>query len=390
MNVRGSMRAHPWRWLAAALLVLVVVTALATLLLARALLQPQRFTQLLQSQLSDAGLTLSVDKPASPTLWPHPAVQLEGFRLGRNSASTPLLAASEARIVVSWRSLLHRNLAIERLEIQSPRIDLDQLQALLASLPTSEGAPQLPHIGAGLKITDGVLLQDGQPLLFDFDAATGRLLQGEPFHLSASARNGVDNAGSVVLDALPRSGDDGIGLDDIHLDVRINGGPQARLAGTARWRGGRDVSANLQGKLTLPAQASPSSAAGASVTHTGASTPPTPTLSGYALALHIEPARGVSPLTIAFKLDGADQHVDARIPPIALASWWRDIATAQSGKPLALPPLEGQAQVGEIGYGALHLRGVRIEAGAKVAPIADDDTPKPAGTAAVPNSGAAH
>ena len=388
MNVRGSMRAHPWRWLAAALLVLVVVTALATLLLARALLQPQRFTQLLQSQLSDAGLTLSVDKPASPALWPHPAVQLEGFRLGRNGASSPLLTASEARIVVSWRTLLRRNLAIERLEIQSPRIDLDQLQALLASLPTSEGAPQLPHIGAGLKITDGTLLQDGQPLLFDVDAATGRLLQGEPFHLSASARNGVDNAGSVVLDALPRSGDDGIGLDDIHLDARINGGPQARLAGAARWRGGRDVSANLQGKLTLSAQASP--VTGASATRTGQPAPPTPALPEYALTLQVEPASGDSPLTIAFKLDGADQHVDARIPPIALASWWRDIATAQSGKPLALPPLEGQAQVGEIGYGALHLRGVRIEAGAQVAPIADGDTPKSAGTTAAPKSGAAH
>lgn len=388
MNVRGSMRAHPWRWLAAALLVLVVVTALATLLLARALLQPQRFTQLLQSQLSDAGLTLSVDKPASPALWPHPAVQLEGFQLGRNNASSPLLTAREARIVVSWRTLLRRNLAIERLEIQSPRIDLDQLQALLASLPTSEGAPQLPHIGAGLKITDGTLLQDGQPLLFDVDAATGRLLQGEPFHLSASARNGVDNAGSVVLDALPRSGDDGIGLDDIHLDARINGGPQARLAGAARWRGGRDVSANLQGKLTLSAQTSPVTSA--SATRAGQPAPPTPALPEYALTLQVEPASGDSPLTIAFKLDGAGQHVDARIPPIALASWWRDIATAQPGKPLALPPLEGQVQVGEIGYGALHLRGVRIEAGATVAPIADGDTPKPAGTTAAPKSGAAH
>lgn len=379
---------HPWRWLAAALLVLVAVAALATLLLARALLQPQRFTALLQSQLSDAGLMLSVDKPASPTLWPHPAVQLEGFRLSRNDVNAPLLTAREARIVVSWHTLLRRNFAIERLEIQSPRIDLDQLQALLASLPRSESAPQLPHIGAGLKITDGTLLQDGQPLLFDLDAQTGRLLQDEPFHLSASARSGVDNAGSVVLDALPRRGDDGMRFDDVHLDARIDDGPRARLAGDADWRGGTDASANLQGKLTLPAAASP--ATGSSATHLSAPASPVAAPSEYALALQVEPAHGASPLTIAFKLDGTDEHVDARIPPIALASWWRDIAKAQSGKPLALPPLEGQAQVGEIGYGALRLQGVRIEAGAKVAPIADNDTPKSAGTAAAPQSGAAH
>lgn len=388
MNVRESMRTHPWRWLAVSLIVLVVVAVLATLLFARALLQPQRFTALLQSQLSDAGLTLSVDKPASPTLWPHPAVQLEGFQLRRKDASAPLLTAREARIVVSWHTLLRRNFAIERLEIQSPRIDLDQLQALLASLPRSESAPQLPHIGAGLKIADGTLLQDGQPLLYDLDAQTGRLLQDEPFHLSASARSGVDDAGSVVLDALPRRGGDGIRFDDVLLDARIDDGPHARLAGGADWRGGADASANLQGKLTLPAAASP--AVGSTATHVDAPAPLVAAPSEYALALQVEPARGVSPLTIAFKLDGTGEHVDARIPPLALATWWRDIATAQSGKPLALPPLEGHAQVGEIGYGALRMQGVRIEAGAKVAPLADDDTPKSASTTAAPQSGAAH
>src|SRR5690348_6656223 len=135
MSTRDSIARHPWRWIAAVVIVLVLLVALAGVLVVRSLLQPQRFTALLQSQLANSGLVLSVDKPASPALWPHPAVQLQGFRLSVAGASTPLLSASEARIVVPWRALLHRELAVERLEIENPRIDLDQLQTLLSRMP---------------------------------------------------------------------------------------------------------------------------------------------------------------------------------------------------------------------------------------------------------------
>ncbi|HJU25925.1 MAG TPA: hypothetical protein VJ722_04550 [Rhodanobacteraceae bacterium] len=376
MSARDSIGAHPWRWFPAAAIALILVALIAALLFVRSLLQPQRFTALLQSQLADAGLILSVDRPAAPALWPHPAVQLQGFQLSSIGSNAPLLTATEARIVVPWRALLHRELAIERLEIQSPRIDLDQLQALTSKLPHTSGAPQLPRIGAGIRVNDGTLVRDDQPLLFDIDAETGALLPDVPFHLTASAHNGEDRGGKLVLAALPHHQGDALRFDQIRLDAQIERGPRALLTGNAVWNGGNDVAATFQGALTLPTQtvtsASSASTPGSSATATRE----------YALVLRITPARGTAPLIAALKLDGANEHADVRISPEALMDWWRTVLAAAPGKPLTLPPLQGHVQADEIGYGPLRMQGVTIDAGADVAPLSAGSTPVPASTAA--------
>ena len=377
MNARESIRSHPWRWLAAALIALVVVALIAVVLYVRSLLQPQRFTTLLQSQLANAGLMLSLDKPAAPALWPRPAVQLQGFRLSSIGSNAPLLTATEARIVVPWRALLHRELAIQRLEIQSPRIDLDQLRALTSKLPHTQGAPQLPRIGAGIRITNGTLVRDDEPLLFDIDAETGALLPDVPFHLTASAHNGADRAGRLALEALPHHQGDALRFDHIHLATRIEGGIDMDAAGEAKWKGGNDVAATLQGSLILPARAIANGSSAASTDGTAASAP-----RKYALAVQIEPAHGAAPLVAMLKLDGTNEHVDARVQPLALLDWWRGVLAAAPGKPLELPPLQGRAQVDTVSYGPLHMQGVRIDAGPQVAPLAAGSTPAPAGTAA--------
>ncbi|MGH8212599.1 MAG: AsmA family protein [Rhodanobacteraceae bacterium] len=377
MNAGESIRSHPWRWLAAAIIALVLIALLAALLYVRSLLQPQRFTTMLQSQLANAGLMLSLDKPAAPALWPRPAVQLQGFRLSSIGTNAPLLTATEARIVVPWRALLHRELAIQRLEIQSPRIDLDQLQALMSRLPQTPTAPQLPRIGAGIRITNGTLVRDDEPLLFDIDAETGALLPDVPFHLAASADNGADRAGRLSLDALPHHQGEALRFDQIHLAARIDGGAGMDAAGNATWNGGDDLAATLRGRLTLPAEAV---ANDSSAESTGSATAFAPRT--YALAMQIVPARGATPLVAILKLDGANEHVDARVPPLALMEWWRDVLAVAPGKPLALPPLQGHAQVDAIGYGPLHMQDVRIDAGPDVAPLPAGSTPSPASTAA--------
>ncbi|HXS73390.1 MAG TPA: hypothetical protein VN725_05045 [Rhodanobacteraceae bacterium] len=376
MIARESIAKHPWRWITAAVIVLILLALLAAILIVRSLLQPQRFTALLQSQLANAGLVLSVDKPASPALWPHPAVQLQGFRLSVGSATTPLLAASEARIVVPWRALLHRELAIERLEIETPRIDLEQLQTLLSHVPHNAGAPQLPRIGAGIRVANGTLVRGDEPLLFDLNAETGPLVPGTPFHLDASARNGADRGGTLSLRMLPTQQGDMLRFTQIDLDATIEHGARTRIKGDAFWRGGNAVGAALHGDLTLPAQAV---AAAASTAAPAASTGALPQTSrNYALALQIQPAQGTNPMLAAIKLDGDGEHVDARLQPVALLDWWQGVLVSSPQAALTLPPLSGQAQLDAVEYGPLQMQRVRIEAGPQVAPLSASSAQAPA------------
>ncbi len=376
---RASIGAHPWRWLVATVIVLILMMLIGATLFVRSLLQPQRFTALLQSQLAGAGLILSVEKPAAPALWPHPAVQLQGFQLSSIGSNAPLLTATQARMVVPWHALLHRELAIERLEIESPRIDLDQLQALLSKLPQTQGAPQLPHIGAGLQIVNGTLVRNDEPQLFDIHAETGTLLPGIPFQLDAAARSGSDRSGILKLTALPRDENDALRFDRVHLILSVQRGLSADLAGNALWRGGSDVAANFTGTLKLPAAAAanPSSAASAAANAGAAPTVPR----DYAVALQILPAQKSVPLVAALKLEGSNEHVDARIPPLQLVDWWHGVLTSQPGTPLTLPPLQGRAHVETLSYGPLQMHDVQVDAGPDVAPLPAGSAPAPASAA---------
>jgi len=366
MSIRDSMRAYPLRWIAAAAIVLVLLVALAGVLVVRSLLQPQRFTALLQSQLANSGLVLSVDKPASPALWPHPAVQLQGFRLSVAGASTPLLSASEARIVVPWRALLHRELAVERLEIETPRIDVEQLRTLLSRMPHGAGAPTLPRIGAGLRIVNGMLVRGDQPLLFDVNAETGPLMPGTPFHLDASARNGADRGGTLSLRMLPQHRDGTLRFENIDLQMRVEQGAQAHLAGDASWAGGDALAANLRGGFTLPARGSPVAVASTPAPASSAAVP-APARS-YTVALRIRPAQGSGPTTAALQLEGEGKHVDMSVQPAALPGWWSKVLGSAPEAALAAPPVTGSAQLDTLDVGSLHMRGVRIEAGPQVLP----------------------
>jgi AsmA protein len=302
-------------------------------------------------------------------------VQLQGFRLSVAGASSPLLSASEARIVVPWRALLHRELAIERLEIENPRIDLDQVQTLLSRMPHSAGAPQLPHIGAGLRIVNGTLVRGDEPLLFDVNAETGPLLPGTPFHLDASARNGADRGGKLSLRMLPRHWDGTLRFEDIDLQMSVEQGTQAHIAGDASWGGGSALGANLHGGFTLPAHG----AVAVASTPASASSAPAPDAArNYTLALQIQPAQGAKPMTAALKLQGEGKHVDMRVQPAVLPGWWNQILGSAPEAALATPPISGTAQLDVADYGPLQMQGVRIEAGPQVMPAVASSAATPA------------
>lgn len=381
------MRTHPWRTLACALLALLLIVALAGILIVRSLLQPQRFTALLQSQLANADLTLSAGKPAAPALWPHPAVRLQGFSLSNAGAAMPLLTATQARIVVPWRALLHRELLIERIEIDSPRIDLEQLQALLARLPQNAGAPQLPHIGTGVRISDGTLVRGDTPLLLDINAETGPLLPQTPFRLDLSALDNTGSAGALSLRTTPMRKVDALTFEHTGIGIAIERSPatdatqmlRAQLSGNALWRGGAAITAELSGTLTTPvpraltsniappAAKSKTISASSTAKTAAALTASKPRI--YAVTLAVQPARGFNPLTLGIKLDGADEHINAQVPPLALIDWWQRLIMLEPGATPTLPPLRGQAQISGIDIGDVHARDLRIEAGPDVMPL---------------------
>lgn len=378
MPFAATLRRHPWRWGVGAIVALLLIVLLGGSLYVRALLQPQRFTELLQQRLAAAGLTLSVDAPAMPELWPHPAVQLQGFRLSNTSAATPLLQAGEARLVLSWRSLLHRETAVERMEIDAPRIDLDQLRVLITHLPQGTGgAPALPQIGAGVRIRNGILLRGNAPLLLDFDLDTGALQSGQLFSLVARARDADDHVLNLDLRTVPKQNADALDFAALALDFGAAGGAHGKIAGDANWSGGAQWQADLRGALSLPAFAPAKSASSADKTNA-----PQPMPRDYALQLRTQPARDDRPMSIAFKLDGADEHIDAQFAPLELVGWWQHLADTPPNQPLALPPLQGHLRAMRLDFGAVQMQGLDIEAGPDVAPL--DARSATAGSAAAP------
>lgn len=146
----ATWQRHRMRWIALAVGVVLLALLAALAIHVQALLQPQRFTDLLERELASVGIKLEMQAAAEPTLFPRPAVRMRGFSLTNAGSSTPFLQASSATIVVPWRALLHGEVAIERVEITAPRIDLGQLKTLLARLPQHAGPPRLPTIAAGV------------------------------------------------------------------------------------------------------------------------------------------------------------------------------------------------------------------------------------------------
>jgi hypothetical protein len=334
----------------AAIAVAVAITLFAVI---NSLLQPERFTAMLQQQARQAGLELTVASPASPTLWPTPALELEGVNLRSQSASTPMLLATRGRLVLPWRTLFGGPTVISRLELDAPRIDLDAVSAALARLPQRPAGapPYLPQIDAGFVATRGTLVRGNTLLLRDMQLTAGSLAANRPFMLTLSARTDDDVPYTLRLATTPRIDADTLQLDDVRLHVTSDPRFQIDLAGIAQWRGGADISARLAGKLVQPELT-------------------------YGVVLAMMPANQSEPLSLALKLDGGDTHIDVRMPPLQLADWWAGIS---GNAPPSLPPLRGSIDATSLEIGGVQIKGLSVSAG--------DDVVAPATTAATPDSG---
>lgn len=372
MPDRTPARRHTLRWIALGVAAVLLVVVVALLIHVQRLLQPERFTRLLENNLAAVGLKLRMQAPAEPTLFPHPGVQLQGFSLANAHSDTPMLQAAGATVVVPWRTLLRGDVAIERVEVNAPRIDLDELQALLARLPHRAGPPRLPTIATGISMTHGTLLRGGKPLLFDCTIATGELVPGRAFALVASARTDAGQRLTATVAMVPSARAGAIDLESLRVELGIIGGAQLHLVGRGQWQGGDRLGLQLRGNLAhaalAPAGAQPSASA---------ATAPTSTTSD-AITLVLRPARAGTPPIVTLKLDGDDAHVDASMRPTEFDGWWTALLASKPGQaPLPLP-FTGKATVRTLDLGWLKASGLVIEADPDLAPAPAASTAAPA------------
>jgi len=350
MSMLATWQRYRMRWVALAAGVVVLALLVALAIHVQALLQPQRFTDLLERELASVGIKLQMQAAAEPTLFPRPAVKMRSFSLTNAGSSTPFLQASGATIVVPWSALLHGNVAIERVEVEGPRIDLAELKALLMRLPSHKGPPRLPTIAAGVHMTQGTLTHGGAPLLFELSLDTGELLPGRPFRMDASARSGDGREVTASLDAVPSSPHNGtIDLDPIRIDFGKQGGFSLQLQGHGQWRGGEAVTLHLHGDLRYPSLAPPaastSTAAASGSAPASATAPRSSATSVDKIALDVLPPSWKAPLGIAVNIQGDNSHANFHLQPTEFGKWWQQLLAASPEHPPGPLPFTGEAEV---------------------------------------------
>lgn len=382
MRMPATWQQYRARWIASAVGVLVLVVLAGLAIHINTLLQPQRFTGLLERNLAAAGIKLELQAPASPQLLPRPGVKLQGFSLTNMGARTPILQADSATIVVPWRTLWRGDVAIERVEIDAPQIDLGELEALLMRLPHHRGPPQLPTIVTGVHLRQGTLASRGTPLLFEVGIDTGELVPGRPFRLNLSARDANGNPLHADLDTVPSvPHDDTIDFDSTRIGIRRHGGLALQLAGQGRWRGGEDLALQLSGSLQHqpfnPPAASTSAAPASSSAEVANAAPRTTANIVDHIQLTITPARGHTPLAVTVQLAGTDAHADFTLHPTAFGAWWQRVLAASPEHPPGALPFTGQASAQHIDLGDFKATGLRIDADADLAPASAATAPTP-------------
>ncbi len=358
------------RWLRIILLIASSATLLlvaAALVAVHVMLQPERITAMLQTQARNAGLELNLASPATPALFPRPALELEGITLSAQGASMPILLAARGTLALPWRTLFRGDTVISQMQIDSPRVDLDALQSWLADLPSGPAAPpaEIPRIDAGIHITRGSLVRGNQLLLSDMSVDAGRLAPGHPFAITLSAKDPQDTPMQLRLSLTPHIKAGALQLDNIALRLTHGTTLTLQLAGDAHWHGAADASARLAGKLD----------------HADSGT--------YVTAIELVPADESNPLMLGLKLDGPDNHADLHLPPLALVNWWAQL-DHDDGPKLAVPPGNGHAEIAQVDVGDLDIQGLTIQAGTDVpagaASVAAPAKAKPAPAKLAPTS----
>jgi AsmA protein len=316
----------------------VVALLVAAVIAVYVLLQPQRITDLLRHEARQAGLTLSVSTPARPSLWPQPSLVLHGLTL--SSDNRPVLVVARARVVVPWRALLGGPIAITKLELDGPRLDLAQLGQVVSRMGHG-GVVQakLPRIHTGIRIRQGSLTQSGKLLLDDINLKTGALSPDQVFKLRLAATMGKQPF-TLALSTTPHETGDAIEFKHVKITLNAPQRGKGRLAGHARWRGGEDIRMTLHGRfIDTDKQA-------------------------YASTLELVPGAGQKPATLDVTVTGPGLASHFNVPMSDVASWWRQ---TRAGGTLSLPPVDGTITAKKVDMAGVHIEGLHVSAGSAAA-----------------------
>ena len=132
--------------------------------------QPQRLSDLLVDQLQTSyGLQLSLPTAAEIDFSPSVSVKLDHPVVTAAAGSSPLLTANAVAIALPWSTLFGDEPVIDRIALQQPRIDIDALQAWLATQASDGGPTVVPAFD--LSLQDGTVLRGDQTLATGVDAS---------------------------------------------------------------------------------------------------------------------------------------------------------------------------------------------------------------------------
>ncbi|MEN1940244.1 hypothetical protein WCE41_04240 [Luteimonas sp. MJ246] len=141
------------------------IALLLLVLAAAVVMQPQRLARLVLGGVGDGlGLDITFEGEARYRLRGTPMLEAHAVAVRRPGVAEPLLRASRVLVALPWSTVRTRGapLALERIELDAPVLDLPRLQAWLASRPPGEGG--LPSLSDGVTVRDGRVLADGWEL----------------------------------------------------------------------------------------------------------------------------------------------------------------------------------------------------------------------------------
>ncbi|MGY0611585.1 hypothetical protein [Luteimonas sp. A501] len=141
------------------------IALLLVVLAAALVMQPQRLARLVLGGVGDGlGLDISFEGEARYRLRGTPMLEVHGVVVRQPGDAEPLLRASRVLVALPWSTVRTRGapLALERIELDAPVLDLPRLQAWLASRPPGEGG--LPSLSDGVTVRDGRVFADGWEL----------------------------------------------------------------------------------------------------------------------------------------------------------------------------------------------------------------------------------
>lgn len=233
-------------------LIVLVVLALLFALTLRWISHPDRVAALILDRAGAAlGLEITASGASEYRVFGTPMLVVRDVVAKQPGAATPLLRAKRIYLTLPWSTIraAGADLAVERLELDAPHLDIAALQHWLATRPP--GKTRIPTLTDGLQVERGRVVGAGWSLeALDIELpslypdrgvrahARGRVVAGAtrlPFDLQAALTRpalgaGLGISGQAAVESgdwrLPmtpllggrlHSGDDGIGLDRMKL-----------------------------------------------------------------------------------------------------------------------------------------------------------------------------